>query len=82
MFYIDEDSWNPLLAVDSDKQGQQIWKVRAKGSRFPCTETGACDVCGPGPVTTWRMALPLRHDLDRCGQERYSLAHRRRQSPA
>ncbi|MEW3697655.1 DUF1329 domain-containing protein, partial [Pseudomonas aeruginosa] len=22
MFYIDEDSWNPLLAVDYDKQGQ------------------------------------------------------------
>lgn len=42
MFYIDEDSWNPLLAVDYDKQGQ-IWKVR-EGFSIPVYETGACDV--------------------------------------
>lgn len=42
MFYIDEDSWNPLLAVDFDKQGQ-IWKVR-EGFSIPVYETGACDV--------------------------------------
>ncbi|PYC41646.1 DUF1329 domain-containing protein [Pseudomonas soli] len=42
MFYIDEDSWNPLLAVDYDKQGQ-IWKVR-EGFSIPVYETGTCDV--------------------------------------
>ncbi|WCD78242.1 DUF1329 domain-containing protein [Pseudomonas sp. TUM22785] len=42
LFYIDEDSWNPLLAVDYDKQGQ-IWKVR-EGFSIPVYETGACDV--------------------------------------
>ncbi|MGA4640133.1 DUF1329 domain-containing protein [Stutzerimonas stutzeri] len=42
MFYIDEDSWNPLVAVDYDKQGQ-IWKVR-EGFSIPVYETGACDV--------------------------------------
>lgn len=42
LFYIDEDSWNALLAVDYDKQGQ-IWKVR-EGFSVPVYETGACDV--------------------------------------
>ncbi|WP_404939848.1 DUF1329 domain-containing protein [Pseudomonas atacamensis] len=42
LFYIDEDSWNPLLAVDYDKQGQ-VWKVR-EGFSIPVYETGACDV--------------------------------------
>ncbi|MGJ7547972.1 DUF1329 domain-containing protein [Pseudomonas sp. B12(2017)] len=42
LFYIDEDSWNPLLAVDYDKQGQ-IWKVR-EGFSIPVYEIGACDV--------------------------------------
>lgn len=41
LFYIDEDSWNPLMAVDYDKQGQ-IWKVR-EGFPIPVYETGACD---------------------------------------
>lgn len=42
VFYIDEDSWNGLLAVDYDKQGQ-IWKVR-EGQLIPVYETGSCDV--------------------------------------
>ncbi|WP_172152416.1 DUF1329 domain-containing protein [Pseudomonas tumuqii] len=42
VFYIDEDSWNGLLAVDYDKQGQ-IWKVR-EGYLIPTYETGGCDV--------------------------------------
>lgn len=42
LFYIDEDSWNALVAVDFDKQGH-IWKVR-EGLSIPVYETGACDV--------------------------------------
>lgn len=42
VFYIDEDSWNGLMAVDYDKQGQ-IWKVR-EGFTIPVYETGACDM--------------------------------------
>ncbi|WCD77904.1 DUF1329 domain-containing protein [Pseudomonas sp. TUM22785] len=42
LFYIDEDSWNGLLAVDYDKQGQ-IWKVR-EGFSIPVYETGTCDM--------------------------------------
>ncbi|MCO8260024.1 MAG: DUF1329 domain-containing protein [Pseudomonas asiatica] len=42
MFYIDEDSWNGLVAVDYDKQGQ-IWKVR-EGYPIPVYETGTCDM--------------------------------------
>ena len=34
MFYIDEDSWNPLLAVDFDKQGQIIEKFQGDGDHF------------------------------------------------
>jgi len=41
LFYIDEDSWNAVMAVDFDKQGQ-IWKVR-EGFPIPVYETGACD---------------------------------------
>lgn len=41
LFYIDEDSWNAVMAVDYDKQGQ-IWKVR-EGFTIPVYETGACD---------------------------------------
>ncbi|WP_237881918.1 DUF1329 domain-containing protein [Pseudomonas sp. PGPR40] len=41
LFYIDEDSWNALLAVDYDKQGQ-VWKVR-EGYSIPVYETGTCD---------------------------------------
>lgn len=41
LFYIDEDSWNAVMAVDYDKQGQ-IWKVR-EGFPIPVYETGACD---------------------------------------
>lgn len=42
LFYIDEDSWNGLMAVDYDKQGQ-IWKVR-EGFTIPVYETGSCDM--------------------------------------
>ncbi|MBV4458409.1 DUF1329 domain-containing protein [Pseudomonas sp. COR58] len=42
LFYIDEDSWNAVMAVDFDKQGQ-IWKVR-EGLSTPVYETGTCDV--------------------------------------
>jgi hypothetical protein len=41
-FYIDEDSWNPLVADDYDGQGK-LWKVR-EGYSIPVYETGACDV--------------------------------------
>lgn len=41
-FYLDEDSWAPLLAVDQDAQGK-VWKVR-EGSVLPVYETGTCDV--------------------------------------
>jgi hypothetical protein len=41
-FYIDEDSWNPLVADDYDGQGK-LWKVR-EGFSIPVYETGACDV--------------------------------------
>jgi len=40
--YLDEDSWNPLMAVDHDAQGK-VWKVR-EGFSIPVFETGACDV--------------------------------------
>ncbi|SDI45864.1 MULTISPECIES: DUF1329 domain-containing protein [Pseudomonas] len=42
LFYVDEDSWNGLMAVDYDKQGQ-IWKVR-EGFTIPVYETGSCDM--------------------------------------
>ncbi|MDG4275176.1 DUF1329 domain-containing protein [Pseudomonas aeruginosa] len=42
LFYVDEDSWNALMAVDYDKQGQ-IWKVR-EGYTIPVYETGTCDM--------------------------------------
>jgi hypothetical protein len=42
LFYLDEDSWNPLVAVDYDGQGK-IWKLR-EGFVIPVYETGACDV--------------------------------------
>jgi hypothetical protein len=41
-FYVDEDSWNPLVADDYDGQGK-LWKVR-EGYSIPVYETGACDV--------------------------------------
>jgi len=41
-FYLDEDSWAPLLAVDQDAQGK-VWKVR-EGNATPVYETGTCDV--------------------------------------
>lgn len=41
-FYLDEDSWAPLLAVDHDAQGK-VWKVR-EGNLMPVYETGTCDV--------------------------------------
>lgn len=41
-FFIDEDSWNPLLADDYDGQGK-LWKLR-EGFSIPVFETGACDV--------------------------------------
>ncbi|MHB9798718.1 DUF1329 domain-containing protein [Pseudomonas sp. MT3] len=42
VFYIDEDSWNLLVANDYDKQGQ-LWKVREAFS-IPVYETGTCDM--------------------------------------
>ena len=41
-FYLDEDSWAPLVADDYDGQGK-LWKVR-EGYAIPVYETGACDV--------------------------------------
>lgn len=41
-FFLDEDSWNPLVADDYDGQGK-LWKVR-EGYSIPVYETGACDV--------------------------------------
>lgn len=41
-FYLDEDSWNPLVADDYDGMGK-LWKVR-EGYSIPVYETGACDV--------------------------------------
>jgi hypothetical protein len=40
-FYIDEDSWNMVLADDYDAQGK-LWKHR-EGYVIPVYETGACD---------------------------------------
>lgn len=42
VFFIDEDSWSPLLALDYDAQGR-VAKVR-EGYLIPVYETGACDV--------------------------------------
>jgi hypothetical protein len=41
-FYVDEDSWNMLLADDYDAQGK-LWKHR-EGYLIPVAETGTCDV--------------------------------------
>jgi Protein of unknown function (DUF1329) len=41
-FYLDEDSWNFLLAEDFDAQGK-IFKAR-EGYAIPVYETGTCDV--------------------------------------
>jgi len=41
-FYLDEDSWSPLVADDYDGQGK-LWKVR-EGFLIPVYETGSCDV--------------------------------------
>ncbi|MEO8296959.1 MAG: DUF1329 domain-containing protein [Burkholderiales bacterium] len=41
-FYVDEDSWNPVLADDYDGQAK-LWKLR-EGFSIPVYETGACDV--------------------------------------
>jgi hypothetical protein len=41
-YYLDEDSWNLLLAEDYDGQGK-IFKVR-EGYAIPVYETGTCDV--------------------------------------
>jgi hypothetical protein len=41
-FYLDEDSWNAVLAEDYDVQGA-LWKVR-EGYLVPVYETGTCDV--------------------------------------
>lgn len=40
-FYVDEDSWNLLLADDYDAQGK-LWKHR-EGHLIPVAETGTCD---------------------------------------
>lgn len=40
-FYVDEDSWNLLLADDYDAQGK-LWKHR-EGYLIPVQETGTCD---------------------------------------
>jgi len=41
-FYLDEDSWNLVLAEDYDAQGK-LFKVR-EGFLIPVYETGTCDV--------------------------------------
>lgn len=41
-FYLDEDSWNIVMAEDYDGQGQ-LWKLR-EGFLIPVYETGTCDV--------------------------------------
>jgi hypothetical protein len=41
-FYLDEDSWNLMLADDYDAQGK-LWKHR-EGYLIPVFETGSCDV--------------------------------------
>lgn len=41
-FYLDEDSWNMVLADDYDGQGK-VFKVR-EGYPIPVYETGTCDV--------------------------------------
>lgn len=41
-YYLDEDSWNPVLAEDYDGQGK-LSKVR-EGFLIPVFEIGACDV--------------------------------------
>jgi len=40
-FYVDEDSWNLVAAVDYDAQGK-LWKLR-EGHVIPVYETGTCD---------------------------------------
>lgn len=42
VLYLDEDSWNVVLAEDYDAQGK-LWKVR-EGYLIPVYETGSCDV--------------------------------------
>ena len=42
LFYIDEDTWSPLVAVDFDAQGR-VWKVR-EGHLMPAYEIASCDV--------------------------------------
>lgn len=41
-FYLDEDSWNAVLAEDYDGQGK-LWKLR-EGFLIPVYELGSCDV--------------------------------------
>ena len=41
-YYLDEDSWNAVLAEDYDGQGK-VYKVR-EGYTIPVYETGTCDV--------------------------------------
>jgi hypothetical protein len=41
-FYIDEDSWNMVVADDYDAQGK-VWKLR-EGFSIPVYETNSCDV--------------------------------------
>jgi hypothetical protein len=41
-YYLDEDSWNAVLAEDYDGQGK-LWKLR-EGYLIPVFETGSCDV--------------------------------------
>lgn len=43
-FYVDEDSWNLVLADDYDAQGK-LWKHR-EGYVIPVYETGSCDQAG------------------------------------
>jgi hypothetical protein len=45
-YYLDEDSWNVVLAEDYDVQGA-LWKVR-EGYLVPVYETGTCDVLAFG----------------------------------
>jgi hypothetical protein len=51
LFYVDEDSWNLVGAVDFDAQGK-VWKVR-EGLPIPVFETGSCDAPG---MTQYNLA--------------------------
>lgn len=58
-FFLDEDSWNAVLADDYDSQGK-VFKVR-EGYSIPVYETGTCDVSAFAQynVTEGRLVFDL-----------------------